>query len=73
MVDFVGPGTIIYRKTKDDVTNLYLFFLKSSPEGEFFCIPQIHSDYRIVDMYMSSTDPDVKQIITHRFTKDNNL
>lgn len=67
------PKTIIYCRTRDDVANLYLFFKTALKEN--FVYPTDapdHPDYRIVDMYMSSTDPQVKQIIAHRFTTEEN-
>ena len=65
------PKTIIYCRTKDEVANLYLFFKTTLQEN--FLYPRDtpdHPEYRMVDMYMSCTDPHVKEIIAHRFKKE---
>ena len=67
------PKTIIYCRSKDDVANLYLFFKSTLKQNFLYPIDAPdHPDYRIVDMYMSTTDPQVKHIIAHRFKKETN-
>ena len=68
------PRVIIYCQQFEDCEDLYLFFRSyrgiqyTQPAGA----PDLPS-FRLVDMYMSCTDPDVKEMIISAFTKESCL
>ena len=64
------PKTIIYCRRIEDCANLYMFFRKSLKEK--FVLPIGAPDvprFRLVDMYTSCTDPNIKDTIMMHFTK----
>ena len=66
--------TIVYCRSFIDCGNLYLYFrdnlgMDFTEPRDAPCLPQ----YRIVDMYHSSTDPQVKEKIAEMFAKSSNL
>ena len=64
------PKTIIYCRRMEDCANLYIFFKESLKEKFVFPIgaPDLPR-FRLVDMYTSCIDPNIKDIIMTRFTK----
>lgn len=67
------PKMIIYCQSKDDCANLYLYLKDKLKEK--FVYPNDAPDlpqYRMVDMYTSSTDPEIKDIIMEQFCKKEN-
>ena len=64
------PKIIIYCQSKDDCASLYMYFKDMLREK--FVFPNDAPDlpkYRMVDMYTSSTDPEVKEVIIQQFSK----
>jgi len=64
------PKAIIYCRSKNDCANLYMFFRDTLRDK--FLHPHDAPDlpqFRMVDMYTSSTDGEVKEIILKRFPK----
>ena len=64
------PKTIIYCRRIEDCANLYTFFRESLKEK--FVLPINAPDlprFRLVDMFTSCTDPDIKDTIMMNFTK----
>ena len=68
------PRMIIYCRRFEDCANLYLYF-KNELQGDFTEPPNLPDlpQFRLVDMYMSCTDPVVKEAIVSAFTKDSKL
>ena len=68
------PRMIIYCRRFEDCANLYLYF-KNELQGNFTEPPNLPDvpQFRLVDMYMSCTDPVVKEAIVSAFTKDSKL
>ena len=67
------PKIIIYCQSKDECANLYIHFKNRLQEK--FLYPSDAPDmpqYRMVDMYTSSTDPEVKGLIIEQFSKKQN-
>ena len=69
------PRTIIYCRTMEDCSNLYLFFQRKL--GKDFTVPSgappTLPKYRLVDMYTSCTDSEVKEQIIDSFTKPDGI
>ena len=68
------PRTIIYCRRFEDCADLYVFFRDKL--GADFTEPPGAPDlprFRLIDMYMSCTDPVVKEEIISAFTKESNL
>jgi ATP-dependent DNA helicase RecQ len=69
------PRIIIYCKNKSDCGELYTFFERNL--GDFFTEPPGVShcivENRVVDMFFTGTDPDVKSRIVVNFTKPSPL
>ena len=64
------PKIIIYCQSKDDCASLYMCFKDMLYEK--FVFPSDAPDlpnYRTVDMFTSSTDPEVKEVIIQQFSK----
>ena len=66
--------TIIYCRRYEDCANVYLFF-KNSTRLNFTEPPGAPDlpQFRLIDMYMSCTDPEVKVKIVSAFTRESNL
>lgn len=67
------PKTIIYCRRVEDCADLYMYFKESLKEK--FVFPTGAPDlprFRLVDMYTSCIDPNIKDTIMMRFTKSEN-
>ena len=68
------PKSIIYCRRMEDCANLYMHFKESLKEKFVFPIgaPDLPR-FRLVDMYTSCTDPNIKDVIMMHFAKLENL
>ena len=70
------PRTIIYCRRMKDCSDLYLFFSACIIEREFIIEPPGApplSRFRLVEMFMSCTDHDIKNQIISSFTEPSPL